>query len=286
MVDLGVAAESLTLHLPSGTFRGHRFGPEGAPLVLCVHGISANSRSFDFLGLSLASKECAVVALDLRGRGFSQVTRPGTYGWSNHAKDILAAADALGAQRFDLVGHSMGAYIGMELARQAGRRLGRLVLIDAVGLPELAALLPIFAAMRRLGVVHANADAYVAAVQRLGTVEPWSKHWDTHYRYDLEPARGGVSPRTHAAAVLEDMAYGTLQRPHRLWKHLVMPSLLVRAARPLGKGFIVSAADRDRFVAKVRGARAVDIDANHYGVIMHPDAAEHVRSFLATHTRG
>ena len=59
-----------------------------------------------------------------------------------------------------------------------------------------------------------------------------------------------------------------------------MPSLLVRAARPLGKGFIVTAADRDRFVAKVRGGRAIDIDANHYGVIMHPDTAAHVQQFL------
>jgi pimeloyl-ACP methyl ester carboxylesterase len=280
VVDSDVAAEPLTLHLPSGKFRAHRFGPEGAPLVLCVHGLSANSRSFDFLGESLASKGRRVVALDLRGRGFSDVTRLGTYGWSNHAKDILAAADALGAQRFDLVGHSMGAYIGMELARQAGHRLGRLVLIDAVGLPEVSALLPILGAMRRLGAVHADADAYVTAVQRLGSVQPWSRYWDAHYRYDLGPARGGVSPRTHPAAVLEDMAYGSAQRPHRLWKHLVMPSLLVRAARPLGRGFIVTAADRDRFVRRVRDARAVDIDANHYGVIMHPDTAAHVLQFL------
>jgi pimeloyl-ACP methyl ester carboxylesterase len=277
------AAETLNLPLPSGTLRAHRFGPAGAPLVVCVHGLSANSRSFDFLGESLASKDRAVVAIDLRGRGWSDVTRAGTYGWANHAKDVLDAADALGAERFDFVGHSMGAYVGMELARQAAHRVGRIVLIDAVGLPEAAAMPPILAAVQRLGAVHADADAYVAAVRRLGTVEPWSKYWDQHYRYDLVPARGGVSPRTHAGAVLEDIAYASTQQPYRLWGSLAMPSLLVRAARPLGTstGFIVSAADRDRFVAQVRGARAVEVDANHYGVITHADTAAHVRSFLS-----
>jgi hypothetical protein len=92
-----------------------------------------------------------------------------------------------------------------------------------------------------------------------------------------------VSPRTHATAVLEDIAYASTQQPYRMWGNLAMPSLLLRAARPLGAGtgFIVSAADRDRFVAQVRGARAVDIDANHYGIITHAETATHVRRFLA-----
>lgn len=282
MIDC-CAAQELSLPLPSGTLRAHRFGPAGAPLVLCVHGLSANSRSFDFLAESLASSERSVVAIDLRGRGWSEVTRPGTYGWASHARDVLAAAEALGAMQFDFVGHSMGAYIGLEVARQAAARVRRMVLIDAIGLPEAASMPPILGAVRRLGSVHADPDAYVAAVQRLGTVVPWSTYWDRHYRYDLVPARGGVTPRTNASAVLEDIAYASTQQPYRMWGSLAMPSLLLRAARPLGQssGFIVSAADRDRFVAEVRGARAVDIDANHYGIITHADAAKEVKRFLS-----
>ena len=270
----------MDLELPSGRLRAHRHGPEGGALTLCVHGLSANSRSFDYLGAALAGEGRTLVALDLRGRGWSAVTGVGTYGWRNHAKDVLDAATALGAARFDYIGHSMGAYIGMEVARMAPARVGRLVLIDAVGMPEPASLTPIVAAVQRLGAVHPDADSYVAAVQRLGTVTPWSPVWDAHYRYDLVPVPGGVRPRTDRAAVLEDMAYAATQHPRAVWPALSMPTLLVRAGRPLGEGYIVSAADRAEFLRTAPRAEAVDVDANHYGVMTHPDTAAAIRRFF------
>ena len=271
----------LTLELTSGRLRAHRFGPEGGRLTLCVHGLSANSRSFDFLGEELANEGRTLVAIDLRGRGFSAITGPGSYGWRNHARDALEAATQLGAQRFDYIGHSMGAFIGMEVGQTAPERVERLVLIDAVGVPEAASLLPIIAAVQRLGNVHADADAYVAKVKSLGTIEPWSPVWETHYRYDLVPAKGGVRPRTDHAAVLEDMAYGATQQPRSFWPKLTMKTLLIRSSRPIGQGFIVSAADRAEFLRTAPHAEAVDVDANHYGVITHPHTAEAIRSFFS-----
>ncbi|MEP7120557.1 MAG: alpha/beta fold hydrolase [Byssovorax sp.] len=271
----------LTLDLPSGRLRAHSFGPENGRLTLAVHGLSANSRSFDVLGAELASADRRVVAIDLRGRGFSAITAPGTYGWNNHARDVLAAATRLGAPRFDYVGHSMGAFIGMELASMAPDRVAKLVLVDAVGVPEAAALIPIVAAVQRLGSVHPSADAYVAKVKSLGTVTPWGPVWEAHYRYDLIAADGGVRPRTDHAAVLEDLAYAAMQQPRDHWPRLTMPTLLVRAGVPLGEGFIVSAADRAGFLATAPRGEAVDIDENHYGVIAHPHTAAAIRSFLS-----
>ena len=271
----------LTLQLSSGRFRAHSFGPETGRLTLCVHGLSANSRSFDFLGAELASDDRRVVAIDLRGRGFSEITGPGTHGWRNHARDLLEAAAHLGAARFDYVGHSMGAFIGMEVATAAPDRVENLVLIDAVGVPEAASLAPILAAVQRLGNSHADADAYVAKVKSLGTIVPWGPVWETHYRYDLIAASGGVRPRTDHAAVLEDIAYAATQQPRDHWPRLTMRTLLVRAGLPLGAGFIVSAEDRAGFLRAAPRAEAVDIEANHYGVIAHPGTAAAIRSFLA-----
>ena len=271
----------LTLDLPSGRLRAHRFGPESGRLTLCVHGLSANSRSFDFLGAELASAGRSLVAIDLRGRGLSAITGAGTYGWHNHARDVLEAATRLGAERFDYIGHSMGAFIGMEVARIAPERVEKLVLIDAVGVPEAASLVPIVAGVQRLGHVHADADAYVATVKSLGTVSPWGPVWEAHYRYDLIPTQGGVRPRTDHAAVLEDMAYGATQHPRGFWPELTMKTLLVRASQPIGQGFIVSAADRAEFLRAAPRAEAVDIDANHYGVIAHPRTAEAIGSFFS-----
>jgi pimeloyl-ACP methyl ester carboxylesterase len=270
-----------SLRVTSGTLRAHAFGPEAGPLVVCVHGLSANSRSFDFLAGRLASAGRRVVAIDLRGRGWSDITGPGTYGWPSHARDVLEAATVLGAERFDYVGHSMGAYIGMEVVRRAPERVGKMVLIDAVGMPEPAAILPILGAVKRLGAVHADVEAYLGALQRLGTVDPWNEYWERHYRYDLVPAGGGVSSRTDPTAVLEDLAYGSTQLPRTMWPALAAECLLVRSARPLGGGFIVSRADRDRFVATAPRARAVDVDANHYGVVMHAETASAIGGFLS-----
>jgi pimeloyl-ACP methyl ester carboxylesterase len=270
------------LKLPSGTLRAHRHGDGAGRLVLCIHGLSAHSRTFDHIGPALAAPGTTVVALDLRGRGWSDITPAGSYGWERHARDVWAAADALGAATFDYVGHSMGAYIGLELVRQVAARVRKLVLIDVIGVPEPASLIGIAASVRRLGSHHASADAYVATMRQMGHIESWSPFWDTYYRYELVAAEGGgVTPRTDRTAVLEDVAYGSLHRPRDLWPGITMESLLVRAARPLGAGFLVPAADRDAYLATVPGARAVEIDANHFGIVTHDATAAAIAGFLA-----
>src|SRR3954467_3934581 len=94
--------------LGTGRLYARRWGPDaGAPPVVCIPGLSANARSFDRIGEALAAAGRHVLALDLRGRGRSEVTAPGTYGWDAHARDVLDAARSLGAERADLVGHSM-----------------------------------------------------------------------------------------------------------------------------------------------------------------------------------
>ncbi len=270
----------LDLELAAGHFRAHRFGAEGGRLTICVHGLSANSRSFDYLGESLSLPGSTVVAMDLRGRGWSEITAPGTYGWANHARDVVHVAMALGATTFDYVGHSMGAYVGMELARRAPDRVRRLALIDAIGAPEPAAMPSIFAAVARLGASHTDADAYIAAVKKLGTIEPWNATWETHYRYDLVRSGQSVASRTDKAAVMEDVAYAGGQQPRTFWPRLTMETLLLRAGVPLGGGFIVSEEDRRSFLSTAPRARAVDVMANHYGIMTDPTSAEHLRNFF------
>jgi hypothetical protein len=156
-----------------------------------------------------------------------------------------------------------------------------MVLIDAVGLPEPRSLVPIAAAVRRLGAVHPSADAYIDAVRQLGTIEPWSGYWERHYRYEIVTTSGGVRSRTDSSAVLEDMVYAGTQSPRALWPALGMETLLLRAARPLGGGFIVSESDRDAFVATAPRARVAEIDANHYGVVMHDETGRQIAGFLS-----
>lgn len=277
-----IAALDLTLR--SGRLRAARAGPSEGPLAVCVPGLSANLRSFDAIVQALSADPARrTLALDLRGRGFSEITPPGTYGWKRHAEDVLAAAAGQGAAPFDLIGHSMGAFVAMQAAALAPERVRRLVLLDAAGVPEPSVVPPILSSVQRLGTVYGSAEAYLEQIERRGAAEPWDGLWRAHYLYDLEPARGGgVTPRTSKDAVMEDVVYGSLQDPSRLWGSLRMPTLLLRSAVPLlpGTGFLVGEDLRDAFLEAVPSARAVDVRANHYGVMADPAALQAIRAFL------
>jgi lipase len=273
--------EPFDLQLANGRLHALRSGPDDGAPVLCVPGLSANARSFDLIAATLAESGHPVVAFDLRGRGLSPATAPGTHGWRHHAEDVLEAATKLGFPEFDLVGHSMGAFVSLQAAALAATRIRRLVLIDAVGAPEPAVIPPILAAVQRLDRVYPSEADYLLHIEQHGAAEPWQPLWRAHYSYELEPAPGGgVRPRTSKAAVLEDVLYGASQDAKAFWPSLGMPTLLVRAARPLGAGFVVGAALRDSFVDAVPSARAVEIDANHYGVLAHPDSLRAIAGFL------
>ena len=294
MLQPTVVPNEFDLQVPSGRIHAERFGPEDAPLALCIPGLSANLKSFDFLGERLASGSLQVVAIDLRGRGRSEVTAPGTYGWVNHARDVFAVADALGARRFSLIGQSMGGSVAMACAWLDATRIERIALLDIAGRPDDSALGPIGAAVSRLGAVYPSVDAYVALVRQIGTIEPWSDYWQRYFEYELQPVEGGVASSTDRAAVLEDGAFGSGAYAfgehagvYGLWRSLTMPVLLLRASRELlpGLGRIVPEAERDRFLRDVPGSRSVEVDANHYCINTHEDSARAIAEFLGVPAR-
>ena len=122
---------------------------EGGPL-LCLHGITSNARAWDGLALELAP-EYHVLAPDLRGRGDSDKPSEG-YGLATHVADAVALLDHLGVARTVVIGHSLGALIGMTFAATHPDRVSRLVLVDhGVNTPPgtIEALRPFWARLTR-----------------------------------------------------------------------------------------------------------------------------------------
>ena len=284
-------AEEMDLQLPSGRVRVERFGAPNAPLAIAVPGVSANVKGLAFIAERVAGNDLQVVAMDLRGRGLSEVTGPGTYGWENHARDVLAIADQWAAERFSVIGQSMGGAVGMEIARIAPGRLERLVLLDVVGLPDSTTLAPISMAIDRLGSVYPSVEAYTNLAKSLGTITPWSDYWQRYFEYELAPVEGGVAARSNRAAVLEDAAYGEKAgfvegdgktHIHQLWDHLNMPVLLLRGTVEImpGLGFIAPAAEAERFRQAVPKAEVVEIEANHYGINTTQESVDAINRFL------
>ncbi len=101
-----------------------------APTALLVHGITSSHLAWPMIVRHLP--EVRVIAPDLRGRGRSNVD--GEAGMSQHAADMVAVLDHLGVDRTLVVGHSMGAFVGVVLAHQHPDRVDRLILVDG-GLP-------------------------------------------------------------------------------------------------------------------------------------------------------
>lgn len=272
--ELDVTVNGCRLH-------GQRFGSRAAPLVFGLHGLSGTMRTFDPLGEQIGDV-AALVALDLRGRGRSEATPAGTYGWEQHARDVMAVADVLGAKTFAVVGHSMGASVAMKIAELDAARLRAVVLVDVAGRVDPGVGPVIAAVIERLDRVHASEDAYLDAVRAEGLFDPWDDHWERVHLADLRAVDGGVRSRAHPVALDEDRAYTSTQDPHRRWMHLTMPTLLVRATQELpgAAGHVVPAAERDRFVAAVPHASLVEVDANHLTITAHPEAVAAMCDFL------
>jgi pimeloyl-ACP methyl ester carboxylesterase len=267
--------------------RGHRlhaqrFGSPSAPLVLGLHGLTGNMTTFDVVGEVLGGQARQLVALDLRGRGRSDATPPGTYGWRNHALDALAVADALGFEHFSVIGRSMGGSVAMKAAELDGSRLDAVVLVDIAGRVDPGVGPVIASVIECLGDVYPSVDDYLEAVRAQGLHDPWSDRWERSLRYGLEEVDGGVRSGASREAVAEDRRYTSTQDAYARWKHLTMPTLLLRATRELalGSGLVVPAHDRDRFLREVPYGSVVEIDANHVAIDNDPRAASAIVEFL------
>lgn len=105
-------------------------GAGGRPLLL-VHGFTGAKEDFrDVIG-PLAAAGHWVVAPDLRGHGASaHPAGEGAYGLDRFTADVSGLLDALGWDRFDLLGHSMGGMIAQLVAVSRAERIDRLVLMD------------------------------------------------------------------------------------------------------------------------------------------------------------
>ena len=143
--------------------------PSGAPPLVLLHGIGADRGEWA-LTLPLFARGRRVVAMDLLGHGSSD--KPAGPGVEYRIRLLAGAVvDAIEAlpdrpERVDLLGHSLGGAVALDVARRCQRLVRRLVLVDTAGQPVeetidvLAASLPFvpgsYADARRLLATSVN----------------------------------------------------------------------------------------------------------------------------------
>ncbi len=123
-------------HVHANGIRQHflRYGGQagaraGRDPVIIVPGITSPAVTWGFVGERFGQQFDTYV-LDVRGRGLSEASDTLDYSLDAQAADLLALAQALGLQRYSVVGHSMGGRIGVRAARTGDPALARLVMVD------------------------------------------------------------------------------------------------------------------------------------------------------------
>ena len=123
--------------LPDGTHMVWLEGGQGAPLVL-VHGFGADKDNFTRAARWL-TPHYRVVVPDLVGFGESSHLADADYHYAAQAERLHAFLHAIGLQRIDIGGNSMGGAIAMSYAAQHPQEVNSLWLIDAAGIVEAPA---------------------------------------------------------------------------------------------------------------------------------------------------
>lgn len=108
------------------TFALRRLGThDGIPVVLLNHW-GANLDNFDPRIVDGLAAGRPVIALDYRGVGGSGGKVPGTV--SEMARDVVAVVRALGVDRIDLLGFSLGGFVAQQVALDEPRLVRKVIL--------------------------------------------------------------------------------------------------------------------------------------------------------------
>jgi pimeloyl-ACP methyl ester carboxylesterase len=231
------SADGLALHVrewPAET-PAQGFVDLGVP-VLCLHGLTRNSRDFEAVAPRIAALGRRAIAMDVRGRGRSDWDAdPARYQAPTYAQDALRVLDHLAIERAVWLGTSMGGLISMTAAAMAPARVAAVILndigavIDKSGITRIAGYVgkggPVAnweeaaAAMRAVnGDAFPRADAafWLSFAQRT-----FRQRADGRLEADYDPAIAPPPPAADAPSIELWPLFDSLAQ---------IPTLLVRGA--------------------------------------------------------
>ena len=241
--------------------------------VFCLHGISASCRCWDNVAEALVPRH-EVIAMDLRGRGLSEKPDSG-YSISHHCRDIHAI---LKHEKFDqvvLLGHSLGALIGLEFAGRFPEAVDRLILMDGGGQLSNEQRKKVFAGIQptldRLGKIFPSTEAYLDLMKANPLLQPWTPMLETYYLYELEEADGGVRSCVKAEHIKEEAENLTGYDVTGFYSRIKCPVLILRAPEGMTTpdNILLPKEALERMLREIPDVRVIDLPGtNHYSIVM------------------
>lgn len=112
-------------------------GPRDAPAIVLVHGFSASLHTWEDWATDL-KQDYRVISLDLPGHGLTRCPDVSKMGITQFVSAVDQTLIALGADKFTLVGNSMGGATAWNYTLAHPDKVDAMVLVDASGWPEAA----------------------------------------------------------------------------------------------------------------------------------------------------
>ena len=132
--DARADAPGAFVELQNGVTHYRYYGPEKAPLAVCVHGLTTPSFVFEALADGLVAKGYRVLVYDHYGRGFSDrptAAQDRTF-FVSHLDELLQALGE--TEKFLLIGYSMGGAVATAYTAAFEKRVRNLVLLAPAGM--------------------------------------------------------------------------------------------------------------------------------------------------------
>jgi pimeloyl-ACP methyl ester carboxylesterase len=254
--------------------------------VICLHGLTRNSRDFEDVAPRIAGQGRRVLALDMRGRGESDWDpMPARYAPKHYVPDVLALLEALGIARAVFVGTSMGGLITMALAGRRPTAISAAIIND-VG-PEIApgGIARIKSYVAGSGDISswAQATSYVEQINGIAFPQYGAAEWQRFARRLFREEEGVPRLDYDPAISLQMQNDKYKSSPFLAW--LLFRKLARRRPALLVRGALSDLLSRDiakRMRAAAPSMAYVEVpNVGHAPMLSEPVAAAAIDAFLA-----
>ena len=255
--------------------------PRNRDVLVCVHGLTRSGRDFDELARTLCA-QWRVICPDIAGRGESdRLADPKLYTWAQYLADMVTLIARLDVETVNWLGTSMGGFVGMALAAQAGSPVKKLVLNDAGPVIGKASLERIARYVGQTPTFPSLEDAekYIRAI-----AAPFGPHTDAQWRFLTETwvrRTDDGSWRPHYDTRIAEIYHATMpEKDLEIW-HIYdavrCPTLLIRGEH----SDVVSRETAAEMARRGPKAKLVELKGvGHAPTLLHPAQIAIVRDFL------
>lgn len=262
-------------------------GQERGLPVICLHGLTRNSKDFEEIAPILSGLGRRVIVPDVRGRGQSDHdSNPKNYKPPIYARDVVEMMAALGIDRAVFLGTSMGGLIIMMLMAIRPKAIAAAILNDvgpAIAPEGIARILSYAGKKVDIGDWD-DAAHYVRQTQAVAFPHFEDEDWHRFARRTFRQGANGPEldydpaisvplskPSSKLALLIAGFLFRRLARKR--------PTLLIRG----GISDIVSGGIADRMQLQAPAMKRVDVpNVGHAPMLTEPAAVDAIDKFLRT----